>query len=93
LFALLNIAPSLGSINVSFLGVGSPLSGHAPATSGVPHLDVSSLRERFFDLMAINAVGTGAIIGAFAEGKPKYGLVHSLALLGATVVAFVFLAP
>jgi hypothetical protein len=43
--------------------------------------------------MAINSLGTGVIIGAFTEGKPKYGLIHSLAMLGATTVAFfLFLA-
>ncbi|MCI4341018.1 MAG: type II secretion system F family protein [Thermoplasmata archaeon] len=94
LFALLSIAPSLGSINTSFFsGAANPLSGASAAPAPmIPKLGVSTLRERFFDLMLINAFGTGVIIGAFTEGKPKYGLLHSLGLLLATAVAFLIFA-
>jgi archaellum biogenesis protein FlaJ (TadC family) len=88
LFALLNIAPTLGSLNISFI-TGNPLSGGGgAAAASVPKLSVEGLDISFFNLMAINSLGTGVIIGAFTEGKPKYGLIHSLVLLGATTVAF-----
>jgi archaellum biogenesis protein FlaJ (TadC family) len=87
LFALLNIAPTLGTLNISFIG-GNPLSGGGGAGGGAPRLSVIGLDESFFNLMAINALGTGIIIGAFTEGKPKYGLIHSLLLLAATAVGF-----
>ena len=91
LFALLNIAPSIGSINISVFSSATPLS--ATGASTVPRLDPTTLRERFFDLMVINSIGTGAIIGAFTEGKVRYGLLHSLALVAATTIAFAVLFP
>ncbi|MCI4357647.1 MAG: type II secretion system F family protein [Thermoplasmata archaeon] len=90
LFALLSIAPSIGTINISILG-GNVLNGAASAP--LPRLSSALLGERFFELMLINSLGTGAIIGAFTEGKARYGLVHSLALVAATTVAFAILFP
>jgi len=93
LFALIYIAPDLGTLNINFLGT-NPLAGaSAQAPSTVPRLDETGLKERFFELMVINALGTGAIIGAFTEGKARYGILHSLALAGATAVAFAILVP
>lgn len=93
LFALLYIAPSLGSINISFVS-GNPLAnGGHPTASTVPKLDPETLKVRFFDLMLIISIGTGAIIGAFTEGKARYGLLHSLALVAGTVVCFLVLFP
>jgi pilus assembly protein TadC len=92
LFALLYIAPSLGTLNISFVGIGGlPKSGSA--STGVPHLAFSTLKERFFELMLINALGTGAIIGAFTEGRARYGILHSLALVAATAIAFAIVFP
>ena len=94
LFALLYIAPSLGTINVSIFAPGSsPLSGAGAASTGGAHLSPLTLRERFYDLMVINALGTGVIIGAFTEGRARYGLVHSLALVAVTTIAFAILFP
>ena len=87
----LRIAPSIGSINIS-VASGAPLSGGGGATN-VPRLDPNTLGQRFFDLMVINSVGTGAIIGAFTEGKVRYGLLHSIALVVVTVVAFLISVP
>ncbi len=88
LFALLNIAPTLGTLNIGFIS-GNPLTGGAGGgAASVPKLSVTGLDISFFNLMAINSLGTGIIIGAFTEGKPKVGLIHSLVLLGATTVAF-----
>jgi pilus assembly protein TadC len=94
LFSLLYIAPTLGTLNVSFLGLGSPLNGGGGgAAASVPKLTVPTMKERFFELMIINALGTGAIIGSFTEGKARYGLLHSLGLVAATAVAFLVLFP
>jgi len=97
LFALLYIAPTLGSINVSFVGT-NPLAqpgGGGGSTPGatVPKLDATSLKQRFFDLMLILSIGIGAIIGAFTEGKARYGLLHSLGLMLGTIVAFAIIFP
>jgi archaellum biogenesis protein FlaJ (TadC family) len=92
LLALLFIAPELGSLNIGFLGF-STLPSKSSSSSVVPHLAFSVLKERFFELMLINALGTGAIIGAFTEGRARYGILHSLALVAATAIAFAILFP
>jgi len=93
LFSLLFIAPDLGTLNVSFLNLGNPLSKSASAGPTVPHLSIATLKERFFELMLINALGTGAIIGAFTEGRARYGILHSLGLVAGTAIAFIILFP
>lgn len=92
LFALLYIAPTLGSISISFVG-GNPLANGASQGSTVPKLDPVTLKVRFFDLMLIISIGTGAIIGAFTEGKARYGLLHSIGLTAATLIAFLIVFP
>jgi len=93
LFALLYIAPELGTLNISFIGLGTLPSASAAARTSVPRLDFATLKERFFELMVINALGTGAIIGAFTEGRARYGIIHSLALVAATAIAFAIVFP
>ena len=95
LFALLYIAPTLGTLNISFIGLGSPLAsgGSSSTATAIPRLSNAELKERFFELMTINALGTGAIIGAFTEGKARYGILHSLGLVAATAIAFLVLFP
>jgi len=90
LFALLYISPSLGSLSISFLGGGgNPLESAGTTTaSAAPKLDVGGLHERFYQLMLVNSLGTGAIIGAFTEGKARYGVLHSLGLVAAMTIAF-----
>jgi pilus assembly protein TadC len=91
LFSLLYIAPSLGTFNISLIGGTGLNSGSAGAT--VPKLPVDALRDDFLYLGLIVSVGTGAIIGAFTEGRVKYGLIHSLGLAAATLVAFIIFFP
>ncbi|MCI4325539.1 MAG: type II secretion system F family protein [Thermoplasmata archaeon] len=92
LFALLFIAPELGTLNIGFLNPsGNALKGTtAPA---IPRLDTATLHERFFELMIINSLGTGAIIGAFSEGRARYGIIHALAMVAATTIAFILVFP
>ena len=93
LFALLYIAPSLGGLSFSFLS-STPLSGSgASAPAATTSISPVVLKQRFFDLMMVVSVGTGIIIGTFTEGKPKYGLLHSLGLVGGTVIAFLIVFP
>ncbi len=93
LFALLFIAPDLGTLDVSFLNIGNPLANGGAAGATVPHLTFATLKERFFELMLINALGTGAIIGAFTEGRARYGILHSLGLVAGTAIAFILIFP
>jgi len=96
LIALIYIAPQLGTLNINFLG-GNPLagtgSGKTAAPPTVPPLDQGSLRERFFELLIINGLGTGAIIGAFTEGRARYGILHSLGLVAGIAVVFAIVFP
>ncbi|HTW77544.1 MAG TPA: type II secretion system F family protein [Thermoplasmata archaeon] len=92
LFALLFIAPTLGTLNIGFLTPGSSALKGSAAPS-IPRLTVSELHERFFELTIINSIGTGAIIGAFTEGRVRYGILHGLALVAATTVLFLFIFP
>ncbi len=91
LVALLYIAPELGSLNIGFISSGNVLSGNTH--SGATQLTVAELHERFFELTIINSLGTGAIIGAFSEGRVRYGILHALALVAATTVLFLFIFP
>ena len=92
LFALLYIAPQIGTLNIGFLtSAGNPLA--TPGTSAVPSISIPQLHERFFELTVINSLGTGAIIGAFTEGRIRYGILHSLALVAATTVLFLVIFP
>ena len=92
LFALLYIAPELGTLNIGFLNPStSALKG--TSASQIPRLSTATLHERFFELMIINSLGTGAIIGAFSEGRARYGIIHALALVAATTIAFLLLFP
>jgi pilus assembly protein TadC len=93
LFALLSIAPSLGTINISVIGSNNPLFSGGHTATQVPKLTFPILKERFFELMLINALGTGAIIGAFTEGRARYGILHSLGLVAGTAIAFLILFP
>jgi archaellum biogenesis protein FlaJ (TadC family) len=93
LFALLWIAPMLGSINMNVFNSGGTLPTSSSGVQSVSALNPSVLRERFFQLMLISSVGNGVLIGAFTEGKPKYGLVHSLAMVLGTLIAFAIIFP
>jgi pilus assembly protein TadC len=92
LFAFLYIAPSLGTLNIGFLTPGSSaLKGGTQ--SNIPRLSLTELHERFFELTLINSLGTGAIIGAFTEGRVRYGILHGLALVAVTTILFLFIFP
>jgi len=93
LFALLYLGPTLGSLNITIPSAGSLFQGSNATPTTVPRLADITLKERFFELMLINALGTGAIIGAFTEGRARYGILHSLGLIAATAIAFAILFP
>ena len=91
IFALQYIAPTLGTLNVGFISTSNVLQG--ATASSVPRLDPATLSQRFFFLMVIMSLGTGAIIGVFTEGRARYGILHALGLTVATAVIFTILFP
>ena len=93
LFALLYLGPTLGTLNITVPSAGALFQGSNATSTAVPRLNPITLKERFFELTLINALGTGAIIGAFTEGRARFGILHSLGLVAATAVAFAILFP
>jgi pilus assembly protein TadC/methionine-rich copper-binding protein CopC len=86
-YQLISIYPSLGQFNIGLLG-GSPLTA-ASAAPAVARMSFDTLKLRFFDMILIDAVGAGLLIGIFSEGKLKFGLLQAI---GMVVVATVFFA-
>lgn len=93
LFALLNIAPSLGTINIGIISHGFGASSSAPLPAAVPSISPLTMRERFLELSLIAAVGNGALIGAFSDGKPKYGIPHALGMAAVIMLIFIIIYP
>jgi flagellar protein FlaJ len=88
LYQLISIFPNLGSIDISLLGAEDVQSAKA---STITRMNPILIKQRFLDLLLINSIGTGTIIGSFIDGKIKYGLIHSLILVAVSVLFFVFL--
>ena len=59
--------------------------------SSTPKMPMHIMKQRFFDLLIINSLGTGTIIGSFIDGHFKYGLVHSVILTTISVLFFVIM--
>lgn len=87
LYQLITMFPSLGSIDVSLLG-NTNLEA-AGQGSTVQRMSFTTIKQRFFDLLLINSIGTGTIIGSFIDGNIKFGLTHSLILVATSVIFFV----
>ena len=87
LYQLITMFPTLGSIDVSLLGSSSLES--AGTNQVVERMSFTTIKQRFFDLLIINSIGTGTIIGSFIDGHIKFGLIHSIILVAVSVVFFV----
>ncbi len=87
LYQLITMFPSMGSIDVSLLGSSS--LDAAGEGSTVERMSYTTIKQRFFDLLIINSIGTGTIIGSFIDGNIKFGLIHSLVLVATSVIFFV----
>ena len=86
LYQLIDMFPSLGNIDVSLLGGG--LESAAGEGGSIERMSYLTIKQRFFDLLIINSIGTGTIIGSFIDGNIKFGLIHSLILVAVSVVFF-----
>ena len=90
IYQLISIYPSLGHLNISIFGGGLLSSSQAAATSA-PQMSFDTLKIRFFHLVLINSVGAGCLIGIFADGKLKFGLLHAMVMVAASTVFFALL--
>lgn len=86
LYQLLIMFPGFEGMDASLLG--SSGIDAATAQRTITRMDFFTIKQRFFHLVLVNALGTGTIIGMFVDGNIKYGLMHSLILLITTVVFF-----
>jgi pilus assembly protein TadC len=57
----------------------------------VVRMSVVELKRNFFHLILFNSLGSGLLIGKLIDGKMKYGLIHSLILMGAASLIFFFM--
>lgn len=87
LYQLISMFPSLGSIDVSLMGTTNLEA--AGSGSSVDRMSFTTIKQRFFDLLLMNSIGTGTIIGSFIDGHIKFGLIHSIILVAVSVVFFV----
>lgn len=87
LYQLITMFPSMGSIDASLLGSSSLEAAGQGST--IERMSYTTIKQRFFDLLLINSIGTGTIIGSFIDGNIKFGLIHSLVLVAVSVVFFV----
>lgn len=84
---LIGIYPTIGNgINISLLGQTSLNSANHAA--GVSHMSFVTVKQRYFELIAVNSITAGLLIGAFTEGKIKFGLMHALIMVAASTVFF-----
>jgi archaellum biogenesis protein FlaJ (TadC family) len=88
LYQLITMFPSLGSMNIGLLG---QTSLEDIKNTSVARMSTELMKRRFFHLMIINSLGTGTIIGAFIDGKIRYGLIHSIILTITSVLFFIIL--
>lgn len=89
IYLLIYLYPALSEIDISFLGGG----GMAAATQDLENTRMSFLtvKQRFFDLLLVNSLFTGTIIGSFVDGNIKYGFIHSLIMIAVTVIFFLLM--
>jgi len=88
LYQLLHMFPQIEGLDITLLTGGPNLEGEASRTAPV---SIGVIRRRFFHLMVIYSLGTGALIGLFTDGKVKYGLIHAIIMTVATVMFFTLL--
>ncbi|MEM0466512.1 MAG: type II secretion system F family protein [Candidatus Thermoplasmatota archaeon] len=89
LYQLIIMFPSMGSMNISLLGVTSLES--TETSSAISRMTIETMKRRFLHLMIINSLGTGTLMGMLVDGKIKYGLIHSLILTAVSIVFFAVL--
>jgi archaellum biogenesis protein FlaJ (TadC family) len=85
-YILIDIYPTLGSIDMSILGMGDLDTSGGGAE--IARANFTELKRQFFHMALINAFGAGLLIGKTVYGRVKHGLIYSLALLFVTLVVF-----
>jgi archaellum biogenesis protein FlaJ (TadC family) len=89
IYQLISIYPSLGSVDFSAIGGGLNSTSSSTVTAG--KMSFVAMKKNFLDLVIVNSVGNGLLIGLFTQGKMKYGLLHSLIMVLASMVFFLLM--
>jgi Flp pilus assembly protein TadB len=85
---LTTIYPSLGTIDFSALGTaGLPTDGNQ-ASSSPERMSLTTMEQRFFEVVLLVGISSGIIIGVLIYGQPKMGLIHALVMSLAAAVFF-----
>lgn len=90
-YLLISMFPELQGIDVGALMGGSFSKETASAVKESTKMSLITFKQRFFDLLIVDSICTGTIIGSFVEGNIKYGFIHSLILITSTLVFFLLL--
>ena len=88
IWQLIGIYSTLGNGGLSITVLGQTLSASG-SSSGVSHMSFIELKQRLLELTLVNSLTAGLMIGAFTEGKIKFGLIHALVMLGVSTVFFI----
>jgi hypothetical protein len=93
IYQLISLYPSIGQMDLgSILGNGgSTGSGASSASATSARMDVITLKRRFLHLSMMVGLGNGLLIGLIVNGKLKYGLLHGLIMVLATLVFFILM--
>lgn len=89
-YLLTDMYPKLSDVDFSMITNFSLKDGGGGGRD-VPKMGIVKLKQRFFQLSLINALGSGLIVGRLVNGKMRYGLVHSMIMMAIIFLVFVVL--
>jgi pilus assembly protein TadC len=87
LYMLITFFPEIGSVNFSLLSNPNLETIEGEAVENT-RIGIVTIKQRFLDLLIINSIGTGTIIGSFIDGNIRFGLIHSLILTATSTIFF-----
>ncbi len=90
LYQLIQMFPNLGTINTGLL-TGNLDAARSGGDAGIVKMSYTIVKQRFLDLVLVNAICTGTIIGSFVDGHIKYGFIHSMVMASVGLIFFLFL--
>lgn len=94
MWMLIGIYPQLTEIDFTFFTDFNLEAAAASAdeTTTSIRMSITDIKRKFFHVILINSMGSGLIIGKLIHGKIKYGLLHSIILVGmASLIFFLFI--
>ena len=87
-YLLIDIYPELANVDLSMI-MNFNLQASSSTATAIRRMTYITIKRRFFHLVLINSIGSGLVIGKLLHGKMKYGLLHSLIMVGIATLIFV----